>query len=77
MKHATYALWLVLLGTSVYATDVYRTTAPDGTVSYSDRPQGADSQLVLATQGAPRAQPGAARPGHARRCRQRRAGPAA
>jgi hypothetical protein len=55
MRRTTYAtLLLALLGTTAYGADVYRTTAPDGTVSYSDRPQGADSQFVLATQGGPR-----------------------
>jgi hypothetical protein len=46
---APAALLLAALGTVAYGADVYRTTAPDGTVSYSDRPQGADSQFVLAT----------------------------
>jgi hypothetical protein len=60
MKRITSATFLLaLLGTAAYGADVYRTTAPDGTVSYSDRPQGADSQFVLATQGTLRA-PGAA-----------------
>jgi hypothetical protein len=54
-KYAT--VLLALLGTTAFGADVYRTTAPDGTVSYSDRPQGAGSQFVLATQGGPRAQP--------------------
>jgi hypothetical protein len=43
------ALLLAVLGTAAYGADVYRSTAPDGTVSYTDRPQGADSQFVLAT----------------------------
>jgi hypothetical protein len=37
---------LALLGTTAYAADIYRTTAPDGTVIYSDRPEGADSEFV-------------------------------
>lgn len=45
LTHAT--LLLALLGTPVYGADVYRTTAPDGTISYSDRPQGADSEFVF------------------------------
>jgi hypothetical protein len=66
MKRITSAtLLLALLGTAAHGADVYRTLAPDGTVSYSDRPQGADSQFVLATQGNPRA-PGAAAPPAAR-----------
>ena len=39
-------LLLASLGTAAYAADIYRTTAPDGTVIYSDRPEGADSQFV-------------------------------
>jgi Domain of unknown function (DUF4124) len=41
------ALLLTLLGTAAYGADVYRSTAADGTVSYSDRPQGADAQFVF------------------------------
>lgn len=56
MKRMTYAaVLLALLGTAAYGADVYRSTAPDGTVSYSDRPQGADAQFVLATQRGARA----------------------
>jgi hypothetical protein len=40
-------LLLALFGTAAYGADVYRSTAPDGTVSYSDRPQGADAQFVF------------------------------
>ena len=43
--HATFLL--ALLGTAAHGADVYRSTAPDGTVSYSDRPQGADAQFVF------------------------------
>jgi hypothetical protein len=46
---ASAALLLAVLGTAAHGADVYRSTAPDGTVSYTDRPQGADSQFVLAT----------------------------
>jgi hypothetical protein len=44
---APAALLLAVLGTAAYGADVYRSTAPDGTVSYSDRPQGADAQFVF------------------------------
>jgi hypothetical protein len=41
---------LALLSTAAYGAEVYRFTAPDGTVSYSDRPQGNNSeQVVIAT----------------------------
>ena len=59
--HATFLL--ALLGTAAHGADVYRSTAPDGTVSYSDRPQGADAQFVFsaATRPARRGpRPGAA-----------------
>ena len=41
-----FTLLLASLGTTAYAADIYRSTAPDGTVTYSDRPEGADSQFV-------------------------------
>ena len=41
-----FTLLLTSLGTTAYAADIYRTTAADGTVTYSDRPEGADSQFV-------------------------------
>ena len=47
IAHGT--LFLALLGTAAYGADVYRSTAPDGTVSFSDRPQGADAQFVTST----------------------------
>lgn len=51
-----FTLLLASLGTTAYAADIYRTTAPDGTVTYSDRPEGADSQFVsIVTPRAPRA----------------------
>jgi hypothetical protein len=51
---------LSLLGASAFGADIYRFTAPDGTVSYSDRPQGADSEFVFSV--ASRAPAPAARP---------------
>lgn len=39
-------LLLALLGTAASAADIYKSTAPDGTVSYSDRPLGANAQFV-------------------------------
>lgn len=46
LRTAHGTLLLTLLGTAAFAADVYRSTAPDGTVSYSDRPQGADAQFM-------------------------------
>jgi hypothetical protein len=46
-RKASAALLLAVLATAAYGADVYRSTAPDGTVSYSDRPQGADAQFVF------------------------------
>jgi hypothetical protein len=40
------ALLLTLVGTASFGADIYRSTAPDGSVSYSDRPQGADAEFV-------------------------------
>jgi hypothetical protein len=52
IAHGTFLL--SLLGAAAFGADIYRFTAPDGTVSYSDRPpQGADSVFVLSA--APRA----------------------
>jgi hypothetical protein len=52
---------LALLATAAQAADVYRSKAPDGTVSYSDRPQGSDSEFVATVSSraprAPAAQP--------------------
>jgi type IV secretory pathway VirB10-like protein len=50
IAHGT--LVLALLSTAALGADIYRSTAPDGTVSYSDRPQDADAQFVTATPGA-------------------------
>jgi hypothetical protein len=44
-------LLLASLATAAYGADVYRSTAADGTVSYSDRPQGADAQFVFSATG--------------------------
>jgi hypothetical protein len=44
---AIAASLLAVLGTA-HGADVYRSTAPDGTVTYSDRPQGSDAQFVFA-----------------------------
>jgi hypothetical protein len=55
-RFAHGTLVLALLGTAAYGADVYRFTAPDGTVSFSDRPLGADAQFVFS------ATPSAARP---------------
>lgn len=52
LRTAQCALLLALLGSTAHGADVYRSTGPDGTVSYSDRPQGADAQFVLATRRA-------------------------
>lgn len=44
IAHGT--LLLALMGTAAYGADVYRSTAADGSVTFSDRPQGADAQFV-------------------------------
>ncbi len=60
IAHGT--LLLSLIGTAAFGADIYRSTAPDGTVSYSDRPQGADSEFVYsARRRTGRTAPGAAR----------------
>lgn len=56
MRIAYGTLILALVGSAAFAADVYRTTAPDGTVSYTDRPQGADSQFVFSAGQVPAAQ---------------------
>jgi hypothetical protein len=48
-------LLLACASTAAFGADVYRTTAPDGTVSFSDRPQGTGSQFVFSA--SPRATP--------------------
>jgi hypothetical protein len=61
LRLASTTLLLALLGTTAYAADVYKSTAPDGTVIYSDRPEGSDSQYVYsATPRVPRGQQNAA-----------------
>jgi hypothetical protein len=62
LRVGSTTLLLALLGTTAYAADVYKSTAPDGTVVYSDRPEGADSQFVYsATPRTPRTQPATGR----------------
>jgi hypothetical protein len=46
---ALCTLLLALLGTAAYGADVYRTRAADGTITYSDRPEGDNSEFVAAT----------------------------
>jgi hypothetical protein len=66
IAHGT--LVLALLGTAAYGADIYRSTAPDGTVSFSDRPQGNAEYVFTGTStpdprpAAPPAQRGAATP---------------
>jgi hypothetical protein len=40
-------LFLALLSTAAFGADVYRSKAADGTISYSDRPQGENSEYVF------------------------------
>lgn len=65
MRIALGTWLLALASTGALGADVYRTTAPDGTVSYSDRPQGADSQFVFSASTRSAAQPAAAPAGAA------------
>lgn len=46
LRLGSSTLLLALLGTAAHAADIYKSTGPDGTVSYSDRPLGANSQFV-------------------------------
>ena len=55
-------LLLALLGTAAYAADIYRSTAPDGTVIYSDRPEGTDAKFVSSDRPRAGATAAAARP---------------
>jgi hypothetical protein len=61
-RNALGTLLLALLGTAAYGAEIYRSTAPDGTVSFSDRPQGTDAQYVTTTTPAPAARPAANTP---------------
>jgi hypothetical protein len=45
IAHGT--LLLALFGTAALGADIYRSTAADGTVVYSDRPQGTNAQFVM------------------------------
>jgi hypothetical protein len=45
IAHGT--LLLAFVGMAAYGADVYRSTAADGSVTFSDRPQGSDSQTVF------------------------------
>lgn len=38
---------LALLGSAAHGADVYRTRAADGTITYSDRPDGNNSEFVV------------------------------
>jgi hypothetical protein len=61
VRIALGTLLIALASTAASGADVYRTTAPDGTVSFSDRPQGMGSQFVFsASPRASAAQPAAA-----------------
>jgi hypothetical protein len=51
-------LVLALLGTAAYGADIYRSTAPDGTVSFSDRPQ-ANAEYVFTGTSTPDQRPAA------------------
>jgi len=57
IAHGT--LFLALLGTAAFGADVYRSTAADGSVSYSDRPQDADAQFVFSAASSPAQRPSA------------------
>jgi hypothetical protein len=61
VRIALGTLLLACASTAALGADVYRTTAPDGTVSFSDRPQGTGSQFVFSvSQRAAAGQPAAA-----------------
>ena len=57
---AIAALLLAAFGTA-HSADVYRSTAPDGTVIYSDRPQGSNAQFVFVARRSSQGRPAAAR----------------
>lgn len=48
LRPGSSILLLALLATAASAADIYKSTAPDGTVSYSDRPLGANAEFVTA-----------------------------
>ena len=54
LRIAYGTLLLTLLSTAAFGAEIYRYTAPDGTVSYSDRPQGPNSEFVVAVVPRPR-----------------------
>jgi hypothetical protein len=58
VRIAQGTLVLALLGTAAYGADIYRSTAPDGTVSFSDRPQ-ANSEYVFTGTSTPDPRPAA------------------
>ena len=58
MRIAHGTLVLALLGPAAYGADIYRSTAPDGTVSFSDRPQ-ANSEYVFTGTSTPDPRPAA------------------
>jgi hypothetical protein len=77
VRTARWLLLLALLGTAAQGAEVYRSTAKDGTVVYSDRPENDNAEYVTtvvpthantaatprpATPGANPASPAAARP---------------
>lgn len=46
LRLGSCTLLLASLGTAANAADIYKSTAPDGTVIYADRPIGADAEFV-------------------------------
>src|SRR5882672_6824617 len=59
VKTTRWALLLALLGTVAHGAEVYRSKDASGVVSYSDRPEGPNSETVYV------ATPQAGRPGNA------------
>jgi hypothetical protein len=56
LRIGSCTLLLASLATAAYAADIYKSTAPDGTVMYTDRPVGANPQFVTSVAArAPRA----------------------
>jgi hypothetical protein len=61
LRLGSCTLLLASLGTAAYAADIYKSTAPDGTVIYTDRPISADAEFVTSVAArAPRPAPAAA-----------------